>query len=418
MFYVKKNKLILTQEQVSILDSQSKICNWLYNHYLAVSIRYYGLYHKTLRYMRINSTFSKFKNRKQFLKTVNNTVLKNTLRTLEKSYNNFFRRVRQKKDKLGFPKFHSWKKKWMQLEYDKNVGFKIKDNGNVLIVSLGAIVNREGKKYNPKLEIRLAERIKDKPEQLTIVRKGGIYYACFRLEKEEPKIREIGDTISLDLNQSNLFASIDTKGNAVKCDKPTMAKYFDKQIDKVKSKRDLCKKYSRRWKYLNNTISRLYDKRREQIKLCLYTIANRVIEDKRMVLVGDYAPFKTGIKNINHGTIAQGLVGQFRSTLSWVCKKNGVVFQEVNERFTSKTCSKCGRVKTKDGLKLTDRTYICECGYIEDRDVNSAINIMNKILPRIGESSVRTSTAMWTWMSNCLNTVTVQTKLNIEKCII
>lgn len=42
---------------------------------------------------------------------------------------------------------------------------------------------------------------------------------------------------------------------------------------------------------------------------------------------------------------------------------------------TTKLCSKCGMIK-KD-LRLDDRTYTCECGYEEDRDVHAAKNMVH-----------------------------------------
>ena len=42
---------------------------------------------------------------------------------------------------------------------------------------------------------------------------------------------------------------------------------------------------------------------------------------------------------------------------------------------SSKTCHNCGCVKSD--LKLSDRIYNCECGYIEDRDLNASINLKN-----------------------------------------
>ena len=39
---------------------------------------------------------------------------------------------------------------------------------------------------------------------------------------------------------------------------------------------------------------------------------------------------------------------------------------------SSQLCSKCGSIKK---IPLSQRTYICECGNIIDRDFNSAINI-------------------------------------------
>jgi len=45
------------------------------------------------------------------------------------------------------------------------------------------------------------------------------------------------------------------------------------------------------------------------------------------------------------------------------------------DRFypSSKLCRQCGAIQ-KD-LRLSDRTFACECGHVEDRDLNAAINL-------------------------------------------
>ena len=55
----------------------------------------------------------------------------------------------------------------------------------------------------------------------------------------------------------------------------------------------------------------------------------------------------------------------------------GKQFLKIDKWFpSSKTCSKCGNVKEK--LKLSERSYKCECCGIEiDRDYNAALNIRN-----------------------------------------
>lgn len=40
---------------------------------------------------------------------------------------------------------------------------------------------------------------------------------------------------------------------------------------------------------------------------------------------------------------------------------------------SSKLCHECGCIR-KD-LKLSDREYICECGYHADRDYNASLNL-------------------------------------------
>ena len=55
----------------------------------------------------------------------------------------------------------------------------------------------------------------------------------------------------------------------------------------------------------------------------------------------------------------------------------GKQFLKIDKWFpSSKTCSKCGNVKGE--LKLSERSYKCECCGIEiGRDYNAAVNIKN-----------------------------------------
>lgn len=56
---------------------------------------------------------------------------------------------------------------------------------------------------------------------------------------------------------------------------------------------------------------------------------------------------------------------------------------EVQEDYTSKTCSHCGFLKSKDD-KIKDRIYNCQsCHNVFDRDINAAKNIMLKFLTKI-----------------------------------
>ena len=65
---------------------------------------------------------------------------------------------------------------------------------------------------------------------------------------------------------------------------------------------------------------------------------------------------------------------EFRTKLQAKCNEKGIELRVVDRWFpSSKTCHCCGAIK-KD-LKLSDRTFICDCGYIEDRDFNAALNL-------------------------------------------
>ena len=65
---------------------------------------------------------------------------------------------------------------------------------------------------------------------------------------------------------------------------------------------------------------------------------------------------------------------EFRTKLKAKCDENGIELRVVDRWYpSSKICHCCGAVK-KD-LKLSDRIYRCDCGYVEDRDFNAALNL-------------------------------------------
>ena len=65
---------------------------------------------------------------------------------------------------------------------------------------------------------------------------------------------------------------------------------------------------------------------------------------------------------------------EFKTKLLAKCKENGIELRIVDRWYpSSKTCHCCKSIK-KD-LKLSDRLFRCDCGYIEDRDFNAALNL-------------------------------------------
>lgn len=73
---------------------------------------------------------------------------------------------------------------------------------------------------------------------------------------------------------------------------------------------------------------------------------------------------------------------EFRMKLQAKCKENGIELRVVDRFYpSSKRCHSCGCIR-KD-LKLSDRIYKCNCGYIEDRDFNAALNMRDAITYKI-----------------------------------
>ena len=65
---------------------------------------------------------------------------------------------------------------------------------------------------------------------------------------------------------------------------------------------------------------------------------------------------------------------EFKTKLLAKCRENGIELRVADRWFpSSKICHCCKSIK-KD-LKLSDRVFRCDCGYIEDRDFNAALNL-------------------------------------------
>jgi IS605 OrfB family transposase len=77
----------------------------------------------------------------------------------------------------------------------------------------------------------------------------------------------------------------------------------------------------------------------------------------------------------------------FRAMLRYKCAFAGATFAEVNEAFSTQTCSACGSRSGPKGIAgLGIREWTCgECGTVHDRDVNAAKNILAAGRRRLAE---------------------------------
>ena len=78
---------------------------------------------------------------------------------------------------------------------------------------------------------------------------------------------------------------------------------------------------------------------------------------------------------------------EIKRQLDYKCANAGCHYIEVNEAYSTQTCSRCGSrqdsPKGREGLGI--REWICECGVTHDRDINAAKNILAVGLDRLAE---------------------------------
>lgn len=121
-----------------------------------------------------------------------------------------------------------------------------------------------------------------------------------------------------------------------------------------------------------------------------HKLSTRIVREFDYIAVGNVPAAKLAKTTMAKSVLDAGW-SSFRSQLAYKAVKHGAWFEEVNESYTTQTCSDCGalpdsRPKGIAGLEI--RNWTCsECGCVHDRDVNAAKNILNKSNSRSGHGT-------------------------------
>jgi putative transposase len=167
--------------------------------------------------------------------------------------------------------------------------------------------------------------------------------------------------------------------------------WYNKQLDKIRSKRDRCQKKSRRYIHLSQVYRRVSEQKRNKRRDCLHKashlIAHRLVEST--VVIGDLSQRQMVTKEhtehqkaLHRSVYNDWGLYAFVQMLTYKCLLAGKVLEVQDESHTSKTCSSCGQIQP---MPLWKRTYDCgNCGLVMDRDENSAVNQLRRFLARLG----------------------------------
>ena len=111
----------------------------------------------------------------------------------------------------------------------------------------------------------------------------------------------------------------------------------------------------------------------------LHKFSNRLVREHRAIFVGNVNARLLARTRMAKSVLDAGW-SSLRTMLQYKCAHAGVWFEEVDEAFSSQTCSSCGALppeRPKGIAGLGMREWTCgNCGTMHDRDVNAARNIL------------------------------------------
>src|SRR6266849_4874941 len=229
-----------------------------------------------------------------------------------------------------------------------------------------------------------------------------------RKKRKHYPMREDG-IVAFDLGIKTLATGVNDQGRFYHIGGFKGYRWYNKQLDKIRSKRDRCKKKSRRYIHLSKVYKRVAEKKRRKQQDCLHKASHLIAGTlaERAVVIGDLSQRQMVMKK-NHEEetpkehtkrrIRNRMVYNdwglysFVQMLEYKCVRFGKELHIISERDTTKMCHVC---KHKQDMPLWKRTYRCSnenCGLVMDRDENSAVNIYQRFLARPGphaDDSVR-----------------------------
>ena len=213
--------------------------------------------------------------------------------------------------------------------------------------------------------------------------KAGRYYVSVLIEIPDNRIaNNSNEGIGIDLGLKD-FAVVSNGTSYKNINKSAKLKKLEKQL--IREQRSLSRKYEN-VKKGGPTQRANIQKQRLKVQKLHHRIDNIRTDyiNKTIAEIVKTKPSYITIEDLNVSgmmknkhlskAVASQKFYEFRTKLQAKCNENGIELRVVDRWFpSSKTCHCCGAIK-KD-LKLSDRTFTCDCGYIEDRDFNAALNL-------------------------------------------
>jgi putative transposase len=375
MLLCQKIKLHVSDQDAATLEFMQSKCRGLYNWWV-MKLREGEQWHfnackKTLAHSRLHDPE---------LNDVYGKLLAEVYFRLDRAMQAFFRRVKNG-DPPGFPRVRP-RHCFFTLVYP---AMYLKLEGDKLILPTGG---KGQQKRFPNVVATLTESPPTSFKEVAISRDGrGNYYASFPYQVEEAPRRDEATVVAFDLGIKTLATGVNEQGRFYHVGGFKGGTWYNKQLDKIRSKRGKCKKKSRRYVHLSKVYRRVSQKKRNKQRDSLHKashlISHKLVE--RTVVVGDLSQRQMVIKEhqehkkaLNRSVYNDWGLYIFVQMLRYKCQLSGKEIIFVDERDTSKMCSGCGHLQA---MPLYKRTYRCRnCGLVMDRDENSAVNILQRFL--------------------------------------
>lgn len=155
-------------------------------------------------------------------------------------------------------------------------------------------------------------------------------------------------------------------------------RFYDKQMSRKYKKGVSSKNQSNRYKRVKTKRAKLFLKITRIKTDLLHKITTNLVRTNSLIAYENCSSKKLSKNRRLSKYINSSCWYLIKKMFRYKSEMYGCMFELVDPLLAAtQTCYECGNVLKGDKkLKLNDRVYKCSCGYVEDRDVNAAKNIL------------------------------------------
>ena len=385
-----KIRLYPNNTQQTIMNQYLGSYRFVYNNLLALKNNTYNNNKQNLGLTELSKHYHNVMLKDEnltWLKNINTKVMKQAIRQLITSYNNFFN------NNKGFPKFKSKKDNKLTCLFPLEAISKTNtfDTKHITLVKqLKNVKFKCSELYHNRLKT-----YKDNIKSATLSKnKNGNYFLSILIDIPDSELIKFKHT------NHNVGIDLGIKDFVITSDGETFEnKHFHKNNEQrfKRLQRQLSKKQkgSHNREKVRIRISKLNERINNQKENYLHSVVNSLLSDYDIIFMENLNVSGMLKNHCLSKSIQELSLFRFKSILKDKSLMNGKYAIEVDRYYaSSKTCSVCG-YKYND-LKLSEREWTCvHCGTHHNRDLNAAINILHE-----GERNIGIRSAELTLVDN------------------
>ncbi len=362
-------RIFPSKTQTTKLVNTLDLCRNLYNAALQERRDAYRLNRISISYYDQANQLKEIKETNSEYKDVHSQVSQDVLKRVDKAFQAFFRRIKSKKEKAGFPRFQG-KHRYNSFTFAQS-GFSL-TNSRLTLSKIG------------KIKIKLHRAIVGKVKTLTITRDScGKWFACFSVETAKEILEPTSQQVGIDAGLA-IYAKF---SDETEIENPRFFRKSEKRLAMAQRRLSAQVKGSKERHQKRKIVAKIHNKIKNQRSNFTHQLSRFLVNNYDLIVFEKLQMLNMVKNHCLAKSISDASWGQLIEQVRYKAENAGRTLIQINPAYTSQTCRICGYCEKAN--RKTQAVFECvKCYHTENADLNAAKNILRIGLDSLGIQSL------------------------------